>query len=788
MGQQVHTSSMLSLPEKRDRLRKLRAEVPELHNWLEVLFRAMPHVVYVEYTHGINEFGADFVLEISNPTTGRNEYVGIIAKKGTIKQDTTEVERQIKECGIPRIIKNGRDEQSLPVIWVVSNEGITKNAEKKIRNDYRQYAIQFFGADDVITWTDRHASHLWDDVPSKIGQYLHEVRSQLDELDRRAGLLDEQVAGVKLEVDLIAVDTDTYKKRKATPLVSLQEEARTRKLIFLEGGMGAGKSQLLRDYGRELAKPTAFAENKVLPIFVNLRDFQQRFEGSAERVTSEVLGDLASDVHEGRASAILLIDGLDETSARDSAADLLAGLIDELRKIDRVSAVISCRPGVISSSVIRATPEIRHLEVRPLSIRKIANFIKAVCDKAKRSNRIVRDLGKSDLFKQLPQNPIAALLLSRLVLQSPDRDELPQTLTGLYEKALELMLGRWDIEKGLGSQQQYEVATRICGQIARLMIENRISAIGISEIEGRVRQYLDERNLSIDSKGLLDQLFSRSGVLVRDETAATVAFKHRSFAEYFCAAEWLHSSSFVVDQRALDPYWSTVYFFAVGQLSDCETTLKTILALRPLDEMQRFSKLFAAPDYLLAGHMTPYRIVEETFPDLLLEAARVYLEISSGRAESVLGKIPPMPLLYLMQMVLRERYGYQFFRRSIDAAAITIADSNEDDGVKAYALFFLGVIGIDLQYLEAMKFLAERFTASELPIGLGVAVQFESQKAQPRGMPSILRAFNKRVHSMLKNNRSLRAQLDDLFKRPANASLKKADKSNVPSALAAHNK
>ena len=191
-----------------------------------------------------------------------------------------------------------------------------------------------------------------------------------------------------------------------------------------------------------------------------------------------------------------------------------------------------------------------------------------------------------------------------------------------------LAFGRWDLEKGLGSQQQYDVAVRICGQIARFMIEKPpIGDRGVMEIEARVSEYLSERNLEIDGQDLLDRLFSRSGVLIKDESNLTACFKHRSFAEFFCAAEWLHTNSFSVDVRALDPYWATIYFFSVGQLSDCEDTLKAILALKPLDTDQRINKVFAAPGYLLAGHMTPYRIVEKSLPGLFIEAASVYVDM-----------------------------------------------------------------------------------------------------------------------------------------------------------------
>lgn len=765
---------MLTQSEKRERLRQLPAEVPDLHDWLHVLFKKIPNIVYVEYTHGREEFGADFVLEVNNPTIGRTEFVGVIAKKGTIKQGADDVERQIRECGIPRVIKNGKDEQSLPLIWVISNESVTSNAERKIRHQYRQYAIHFFSADDLIRWTDERAPYLWEDLPSQISQYLQGIRLGLEDLNRSANLLGDQLPDLKLDLELTPVDPDTYRKRTPSSAVSLFDEVKLRNVIFVEGQMGAGKSDLLRSLGLELCRAKSFNSEKTLPVFASYRSLMETHKGSLRKLIDASLGELISEYQEGRAIPVLIIDGLDEFSAEEVDESPLTALVSEVETLEGVKLVVSCRSGVIPRAIIRTTPKVRHLEVRPLTIRKISQFLKAVCQQAKLSNRMARDIGKSELFKQLPQNPIAALLLTRLMLQAKSRDELPQTLTELYSKALELMLGRWDIEKGLGSQQEYEVARRICGDIANYMIENRVLEIGITEIKLRVEAYLKERNLEIDSNTLLERLYSRSGVLIRNHSSGTVSFKHRSFAEFFCAEEWLRTNALKVDSRALESYWATVYFFCIGQRSDCESTLEQILSLVPTTDEHRLGKLAAAPTYLLAGHMTPYRVVESWFPNLMMEAAKYYLDVSSKRVDSVLAVFPPVPLLYVLQFYLRERYGYSFFRKAIDGAALAIADSKEDREVKAYALFLLGVIGIEVDYPEAFRFLVENYKASDLPIGLGAVVRVESERAQPKRLIPVVRAFNKRVYNMLKTSRALRNTLENAFKRPINP--KAADK------------
>ena len=68
----------------------------------------MPRITNVEYHHGSAEMGADFVLSRTNDTFGHTEYIGVIAKIGRIVQDFTNVDRQIEECALPRLVQGGK--------------------------------------------------------------------------------------------------------------------------------------------------------------------------------------------------------------------------------------------------------------------------------------------------------------------------------------------------------------------------------------------------------------------------------------------------------------------------------------------------------------------------------------------------------------------------------------------------------------------------------------------------------------------------------------------------------
>jgi hypothetical protein len=83
-------------------------EVKDFHPLLNNLLSRLPQVLKVEYTHGPSEMGADFVVMRKDVTFDTSEYVGVIAKVGKVVQDLLDIERQIDECSVPRLVGGGK--------------------------------------------------------------------------------------------------------------------------------------------------------------------------------------------------------------------------------------------------------------------------------------------------------------------------------------------------------------------------------------------------------------------------------------------------------------------------------------------------------------------------------------------------------------------------------------------------------------------------------------------------------------------------------------------------------
>lgn len=169
--------------------------------------------------------------------------------------------------------------------------------------------------------------------------------------------------------------------------------------------------------------------------------------------------------------------------------------------------------------------------IKPLKVTGIIKFIEEFCQNLDSKYQILEDLKRSDLFKVLPKTPIAAIILARLI--SEGNQDLPSNLTELYSKFCEISLGRWDIDKGLKTQKQFDALDALVIKISEYMYENSLEYMSKSEGKQIFHDYLSQRNLDINSNLLFTELIERSGIISYNKNNDTIYFKHRSFLEFF---------------------------------------------------------------------------------------------------------------------------------------------------------------------------------------------------------------------------------------------------------------
>lgn len=751
-------------------------EVNGLHPLLRDTFRKMEGIREVEYTHGPNEKGADFVLTRFDDALGRTHEIGIVAKKGKILSNADDVFRQIEECQMPRTIRGGKAHVSLSEVWVVNTSSISQQAQERINHKFSGQRIEFIDGDKLTELVDLHAPYFWSEIKTEVGAYLHDLSSRLMLADRECSVVNGlgcEDFYISPEIQEIEKIRYISKNRRASKhrLVNILEEIFYSKVNFLEGEMGFGKSKTARSIVSHFCAPELYRQKQVLPVFASFRELVDSGRTLTEQLhysTSKFF-----DCKEISGGVVLfVIDGVDEVIGRCPKWDeLLTRLADEAKASDNFKVLFTSRPLKKLDEEVTVYAGGRRFLLRPLSMGKLVEFITKACEKLSVPKRIFEDLQRSDLFKQLPHSPIAAALLSRLIAQNSN--DLPSNLTELYSKSIENLLGRWDISKGGCTEKEYRDAERVCLDLADYIIGNQLIYISAKEGRQRIIDWHKERNTDTSIEALFDRVFEKSGLFLIEPESNVLSFRHRSFGEYLHALSGYKRHHLLSVEKAFEPYWINIQFFQTGLLGDCEDHLNDLLAVTPQSEVGKWLKVLVMPDYFLAGYQTKYSVVEGNLYKLFIDAAILFEQARQGKTETRLSELPEMHLLWFFQRLVRNCYDYEFFRKSITCTLLKIDQEMLPDQVRYFALFFAACFAAELSDGSGFEYLVKTYGVERLPLPISLAIAIEQDSNKNFSKLPLLKDHERKLNNFLKpahgkkvESISQSSAISDLFEKP----------------------
>jgi hypothetical protein len=761
-----------------EKVRQIKDEVNKLHPLLEKMFPKMPSYIEMEYTHGSREMGADFVISRRNETFGNTEYVGVVAKAGSINQSFADVERQIDECSISRFFRNGKEKIYIDEVWVIFTGTVTRNAQEKIHDKYKNRKIIFVDGRKLAELVSKLMPSFWDDVSMEIGDYLSSLKARYEELDKSVSLVPIGDERLYVEQDVYTFPREEYRlklKRLKKPAkkVNIFEVIEKEKITLLEGQMGAGKSKLLRQIVIHFSDPNNYSNSKILPIPLTFRELIDQYEGDVQKlIDSYVNPKIKAEIDED-VKILLVIDGIDEKKiSNEEQIENLKKICEFIHSQRGLKAVFASRPLEALEKTTDLDKLISSYELRSLSFSKTIEFLRVLCNKLNIKDRLIEDLKKSALFKELPRSPISVILLANILNENPK--DLPSSLTELYKKYVEWGLGRWDISKGLQSQKEYEALNSILMNLAKYMLDADVASLSTSEVKEIFTKYLKPRNLDINPDELFNILIDRTELMLINDVNKTLGFKHRTFAEFFYANAAQRDKNFVIDQRAFQPYWMDTYFFYIGLQKDIPEAIEEITNLIPNDEKEELMKVLNMPNYLMAAYTSPYDVITKGVSKTIIESAQLFEKIATGT--SILSQFPKMHLLWLFQALIRENYSYDFFIPALEDASLQILEENIDDTTKMYALFFLNVAYIDSGAGKTFDFLLKDF-AKSLPLDILLAYDHESKNIKNKN--ELMKKQDKHIKRLFSGNRQLSKEIEKLYENPLGEIAKKAKQLNI---------
>ncbi|MFZ2277050.1 MAG: NACHT domain-containing protein, partial [Prosthecobacter sp.] len=378
-----------------------------------------------------------------------------------------------------------------------------------------------------------------------------------------------------------------------------------RKLVIL-GDPGSGKSALIRYLAVRWAgiSDPAVRDTQAVPLVVDLgaygrwrceqsKDFI-RFLEEAPVWHSWPAGLLAKLLAQpGR--IVLLLDGLDEVFDTTPRAEVM----DD---IQRFSSQFPHLPILVTSRVVGyqaqrlRDAEFRHFMLQDLDAVQITDFLQRwhevtfddPAQAAPKRDRLQKAVRDSKSIAMLAGNP---LLLTMMAILNRNQ-ELPRDRADLYAQASRVLLHQWDTERALenfpgisndiGLREKTDLLRRIAAHMQAApdgLKGNLIDGPTLTRlIEGYLQDELHIAQSRAAARAVVEQLRLRNFILCF-VGADSYAFVHRTFLEYFCAADFVHQFNVaktldiegliaLFNRHCRDDEWREVLRLICGQIDE----------------------------------------------------------------------------------------------------------------------------------------------------------------------------------------------------------------------------
>ncbi|MGW2015383.1 NACHT domain-containing protein [Streptomyces sp. NPDC001927] len=352
--------------------------------------------------------------------------------------------------------------------------------------------------------------------------------------------------------------------------------------VLLRGLAGSGKTTLVQWLAvsatrADLADDMAYLRDRI-PFVLPLRTLTRHGERlpTPDRFLSAV--DCPLSPPEGWADRVLaagrglvLVDGIDEIpeAERERARRWLRDLLDSY---EGNRWLVTSRPTAVGDDWL-AADSFAEMTLAPMSTAEVTTFVRrwhmAAGTEAERYEQPLLDaLRTTSEVAQLATNPLMCGLIC--ALHRSRRGFLPRGRKALYDAALSMLLARRDRERDMRTPYGIELGEapqiQLIQRIAYWLTLNGRTTIDRSHAESVVRETVPAitEAAGYDPDAVFTHLLHRSGLL-REPTADTVDFVHRTFQDYLAAKALVDRWDIgVLAQHAADDQWEDVIRMAVG--------------------------------------------------------------------------------------------------------------------------------------------------------------------------------------------------------------------------------
>ncbi|HAJ32740.1 MAG TPA: hypothetical protein DCK79_05145 [Candidatus Atribacteria bacterium] len=641
----------------------------KFHSFLKELLQIMEPNYTIEITHGVRELGKDLVI-VKKDKIGI-DVIGLIVKIGNIKAktlgDVDEIKHHVKamfsrkkelkikeiESQIEQALTHPAEIKTifekLPVSKVIvilvgtfsrqAVERLTKEIEGNVEirdidwltDKFSEYYPQVFFEGKAIDFLQNKIQEMenkhWLSKKKKINLSEYFVEPMIEKIGTNIKINNDDISKKILE---------SISKKQKVSFSKLKSLLNIKKPILLVGEEGVGKSEALTKLAIDLMKKeiNQSMKGKVkkinIPVLISAKDIVE-----AEDIDSFINEYFCIDdnIKERFKIETLMIDALDEITAIKS--------IEVIEKAKVYSEKMSC-PLIITSrkiDIIKNTPEgFEKYEILPFEYSQALQLFEKLVQDENKLKCLKNCLEK--ITFQIPKVPLSLILLIELV---EENKEIPASITELYERFSDLMLGRWDSEKGIKIIFEY------------IIKRNFLSELAFKEFFKKDRVEINKEEYIEFSKNYCELYFGatdynlneflkeieRAGII---NINGKIKYNHRSFLDYFVARyiydkrDEISNLNNMIVEIYFSELWGDVTFYYIGLKREIsKDILEAILHFEERDLSSLIDK-FLLGKLLQAGWHSKtaikYRGIEES------------IKFAPKIREGILKVINKEPLIY----------------------------------------------------------------------------------------------------------------------------------------------
>lgn len=544
---------------------------------------------------GIEEEGKDTVFVDQNKLDMQQIWA-IQTKRGNINlsskasQNTVTAATQLKTALETKILFTLTKKKVKPNYAVLCASGkINRAAQRYICNQVNDPRIVFMDIDDIIPMVDEYYPEFWWGIDADRFPYLKNLRDALikssdtitiSELDVKINSAAPITDDMYVPLYLHRLTTKRLKKKGQVYTQPDLEQipvrgvlGRSESLIYIVGEAGTGKTTALRRFAYMIAeKSLSDTQVETIPIILKCTEIEETEASILDLIASVTIKYSNSnkpcfseeDLSSG--NLLILADALDEV-ADNRRKYVIAKLQDFHSKYKNCKIIITSRN---YASIINM-PELNsfiRFTLTPIDLKQaqklLERLIKGKALPVEKASEVLRRLNE---VHGMELNP---LLVTIFVATSDySRRDIPANITELFKKFTEMMLGRWDLKKGLSQQYQTVVKDFLLKRLAFSMHSNKQTLVPLDYCKEVFRQNLTERGYEADLEIMFEEIIHRSGLFIIE--GETIRFKHILIQEFF-AGRGVPSPEFF-QGVITDDWWKNALVFYFGEHPDAHPDL-----------------------------------------------------------------------------------------------------------------------------------------------------------------------------------------------------------------------